>query len=216
MKKQFTLVELLVVIAIIAILAAMLMPAIGKAVEKAESTSCLNNLKQIGTANMMYISDNNQWVFSAAYKNSSNKVYYPIDMFIKYLSDEKLYECPVKANTYSVDDRPADLSELKSSFVWSYSCYSGAVGASDKLSYFTLADYAKPAKTIRSVDAKPKDNRPYMYEAADINTGNNNCRINLVHSDGFNAQFMDGHVESLFSSGLTDGEIKKNWNPEGK
>ena len=78
MKKHFTLVELLVVIAIIAILAAMLMPAIGKAVEKAEATSCMNNLKQIGAANMMYISDNNQWVFSAAYQNSAKKMYYPI------------------------------------------------------------------------------------------------------------------------------------------
>ena len=214
MKKHFTLVELLVVIAIIAILAAMLMPAIGKAVEKAEATSCMNNLKQIGAANMMYISDNNQWVFSAAYQNSAKKVYYPIDMFLKYLSDEKLYECPVKSYAYSEDDRPTDIDYLKSGFVWSYSCYSGAVGASDKLSYFTLSDYVRPGKTIRSVDAKPKDKRPYMSATSDINTGNSDCKINLVHSGGFNAQFMDGHVESLFSSGLSDSEIKKSWNPD--
>ena len=56
--KKFTLIELLVVVAIIGILASLLLPTLGKAREKAKIAVCTSNLKQIGTAVIMYLDDN--------------------------------------------------------------------------------------------------------------------------------------------------------------
>ena len=62
MKKSFTLIELLVVIAIIAILAAMLLPALNRARETAYKIACVNNLKSLGSAMNMYTSDFKEWL----------------------------------------------------------------------------------------------------------------------------------------------------------
>ena len=71
MKKAFTLIELLVVIAIIAILAAILFPVFAQARDKARSSSCLSNEKQIGLGLMMYTQDYDE-TYPTAYMYKNN------------------------------------------------------------------------------------------------------------------------------------------------
>lgn len=72
-KNGFTLIELLVVIAIIAILASILFPVFAKARESARASSCLSNMKQIGTAFQMYLTDNDQ-LFPCCWREAATNI----------------------------------------------------------------------------------------------------------------------------------------------
>lgn len=100
----FTLIELLVVIAIIAILAAILFPVFAQARDKARQTSCLSNMKQIGTGLMMYVQDFDETYPGALLPTpsinggSTSDMRTPLDMqILPYIKNDQVWACPSDA-----------------------------------------------------------------------------------------------------------------------
>jgi prepilin-type N-terminal cleavage/methylation domain-containing protein/prepilin-type processing-associated H-X9-DG protein len=115
MKKRFTLIELLVVIAIIAILAAMLLPALQQAKRKAEQSNCTGNMKQMGHGATLYAAEN-QGVVPGTRPWGGGERLFPVGYLGGFPSWDLLFAIQMGANLSDADMHPADPNSGWASF----------------------------------------------------------------------------------------------------
>ena len=218
-KRGFTLIELLVVIAIIAILAGLLLPALAKAKQKGQATICLNDLKQVGLAMLMFADENDDMIPRGTAGNSPRwwlefMPYVPEGGTEKDYRNIKIFMCP----SYPIPKKTSNKRQVVTYVVnaWDFRSSRDNVGY-EQLGMSNVTSFSQPSDSAYLLDNEHDTWRPIVTGFRDPQTalndvwrsshlpyGANGKRLSSDrriaaerHSSGSNILYLDGHAGYL-------------------
>lgn len=226
-RSGFTLIELLIVLAIIAIVAAMMLPAILEVREMGRQTACLSSLKQLAAAAHLYATDFDEILVGTEQGEDQELELVWGDLLQPYLRNTRILQCPSAEVAFEMSPPqpgyPRGISEERS-YNYAINDVRGSNDVHAGAAFAPLAAIVNPTNTILFVDGWPLrpddelegDPQEIAWEvghrmAADRTWDDGNPR----HHSGFNRVFVDGHTsrrtrpcgpDGRFSGGTRDIE----------